>query len=223
MSKFRQLVESVLLEADLLEGLVSSTAPVANLVNALDKSLRTDPLVDDRDKPISHTPIEIKLVGTGKDKRKRDEIVSYYLNITTKKMYIIRGKPITLPITIKCRCSTHDKPDQEENPPKDINVFVPDPSNPKPIYRNGIDCYDLSQTKLPDYIDKAREAIAIKLVEKRNHMCIPLYEITHNDKMYNDLLTKTDQYLVERYKSLNYGKILFQPYFRAWLKQIKSN
>lgn len=223
MSKFRQLVESILLEADLLEGFVPSKAPVANLVNKLYTSLIGIPFENDQKQPLFKGPLKIKLASVGRDKHKRDEIVSYYLNITAIIPHIIRGIPVDMAITIKCRCSTHDKPNQEEDPPKDINVFVPDPKNPKPIWRNGIACYDLTNDKNIDkYVAEGRRLIRNTIINKHNHLYKAFEDIQRNNQMCRDLLNLTDQELVSNYHSLNYGNIFYEDYFKSWLSNFRD-
>lgn len=226
MSKFRQLVESLLQEEyEFLEGsFVPFKTPVANLTNALYKSLIEKPLVDGNNKPVSATPLIIEKVSEGHDKRKADEIVSYYITITATKYYKIRDKRIEVPVTVKCRCSTHDKPNQEIDPPKDINVFIPTPDNPKPFIRDGLPCYDLSKDKIDAYVNKARENIAATIVKKRKYILEPLVQIEYNDDMYKDVSSgnKLDQELVHKYDSLNNGNIIYQKFFKNWLETIKK-
>lgn len=224
MSKFRQLVESILLEdLELLESFVPSKAPVANLVNTLHDSLMDTPFENDQKESLFKGPLKIELASVGKDKHKRDEIVSYYINVTAIIPHIVRSIPIDMAITIKCRCSTHDKPNQEEDPPRDVRVFIPDPKNPKPIYRNGIDCYDLTNDKNIDkYVAEGRRLIKNAIINKHNHLYKALEDIMRNNQMCIDLLNLSDQELVSKYNSLNYGNILYQDYFKNWLRNFRD-
>ena len=221
MSRFRTLVENLLSEFSLEESFVSSNASAGKLTNRLYTSLTNKPLKDGRGNIISTSaPLEIKLASVGYDRYKKDEIVSYYVFITATRRYDVRGVVFEIPITIKCRCSTHDKPEQETNPPRDIDVFVPDSSFSKPFRRGDVACYDLKdEGKLDEYIDKARSALANKLMEKLNYLGQAIIEIRHDDQMYKDLMMSDclSVSLLDKYPFLYRGNMYAQKYFQKWL------
>lgn len=220
MSKFRDLVESIIVgeeapfwtfgEDTLEEGLVPSNAPIGKLVNKLDSFIKDG-------KPT----LEVKLYSTGRDIKKKDEIVSYYLTIKETKTYKFHGCKIEVPVTIRCRCSTHDKPEQEINPPKDINVYIPNPSFPKTFNnRGGIMCYDLSEPNLDKYVANGYNDILLALKDKRNYIEMSLNAIKGD--VLKDVINLPAQEVVFKYKFLNRDTLYFSRWFQDWLKQVKA-
>lgn len=220
MSKFRDLVEAIIVgeeapfwtfgEDTLEEGLVPSNAPIGKLVNTLDTYIKN-----------SNIPLEVKLYSTGRDIKKKDEIVSYYLTIKETKTYKFHGCKIEVPVTIRCRCSTHDKPNQEINPPKDINVYIPNASFPKTFNNHGgIMCYDLSGDNINKYVTSGYNDILGALKNKRSYIEAALNAI--KDDVLKDVITLPAQDVIFKHKFLNRDTLYFSKWFQDWLKQEKA-
>lgn len=213
MSRFRILVEELLEgfydelgDMVLDERLVSFNSPVAKLVNKLEEELTSE-------------GIEVKVESIGRDLTKKDEIVSYYLKISTVYSTNWSGCPLNIPLVIrKCRCSTHDKINQEANPPRDISLYIPNPAVFKKDRngRGGMDVYNMSNDVfIDDYVKQGCKDIKETLRKIKSNIITRLNQVTK--EVFQYLLTTDDsQYTIAtKYPFLD--PIIYQGWFQDWL------
>lgn len=226
MSKFKELFEAVLQESNfslLNEGIVSSNAPVARLVNRLDYTLqkRVETVNGNLPNDAKINVNTIVLPGRGHDFTNKDLVASYYLNIIqTRPMQIFTGYPMAkVPVSVKVRCSTHDKPE----PANDIEVYIPNTeqfADKKTIQRNDLDNYNLSDRELDEYI-----AVGIQDMNKVwNNKISKIYAALKkiNGKILEDILTLSSSEVITRYNFLDQDSMFYKIWFKDWIKEVKA-
>ena len=226
MSKFRELFEAALQESNfklLDEGLLASNAPAAKLVNRLDYILkkRVEKVNENLPNDAKINVNVIVLPGRGHDFTNENLVVSYYLNvIQTRPIEVFAGYPIAkVPVSVKVRCSTHDKPE----PANDIEVYIPSAeefADKKTIQRNDLDNYDLSDRELDEYI-----AVGIQDMNKVwNNKISKIYTALKkiNGKTLEDILTLSSSEVITKHSFLDQNSMFYKIWFKDWIKQVKA-
>lgn len=234
MSRFRTLVENYIKEQ--LIGLdeyiiYGSKSPVAYLTNSIDEYVQGK---------YGKKGIENKRVvrndgnfATGKNPQNRSEILSYYMEMTTKHNMKFTGGPLkdidfTIPITIKYRVSDHDKLNERDK--KGLDVFVPNiekhPDLSKYLYydeKAGIDKYKINKENIEEYTSAGCTDIDNKVKEKLMDRANFMVSI-NRDSVLKDLLNLSDQDFISKYKMTNkQHEIFFEPWFCSFLIKLKKN